>query len=56
VAMANRPCRKRSSKSMLGPGAREVSVPAAAVRPGMRFAYVKYPEGNLLELVERARS
>jgi catechol 2,3-dioxygenase-like lactoylglutathione lyase family enzyme len=41
---------------MLGAGAREVSAPAAAVRPGMRFAYVKDPEGNLLELIEPARS
>ena len=32
---------------VLGAGAGEVSAPADAVRPGMRFAYVKDPEGNL---------
>ena len=36
-------------------GAREVSAPADAVRPGMRFAYLKDPEGNLLELIQPAR-
>ncbi|GAA3438532.1 VOC family protein [Kutzneria kofuensis] len=35
-------------------GATEVSAPAPAVRPGARFAYVKDPEGNLLELVQPA--
>jgi catechol 2,3-dioxygenase-like lactoylglutathione lyase family enzyme len=32
-----------------------VSAPAPAVRPGDRFAYVKDPEGNLLELIEPRR-
>jgi len=32
-------------------GARAVSAPAPAVQPGSRFAYVKDPEGNLLELI-----
>ncbi|GAA5194251.1 hypothetical protein GCM10023322_58140 [Rugosimonospora acidiphila] len=40
--------------SVLAAGAREVSAPADAVRPGMRFAYVKDPEGNLLELIQPA--
>jgi catechol 2,3-dioxygenase-like lactoylglutathione lyase family enzyme len=29
-----------------------VSPPAPAVQPGARFAYVKDPEGNLLELIQ----
>ena len=33
-------------------GASAVSAPAPAVRPGDRFAYVKDPEGNLLELIQ----
>ncbi len=41
--------------ALLAAGASEVSAPAAAVRPGARFAYVKDPEGNLLELIEPAR-
>jgi catechol 2,3-dioxygenase-like lactoylglutathione lyase family enzyme len=40
---------------MLGAGATEVSAPAAAARAGARFAYVKDPEGNLLELIQPAR-
>lgn len=40
--------------TMLAAGAREVSAPAAAVRPGMRFAYVKDPEANLIELIQPA--
>jgi catechol 2,3-dioxygenase-like lactoylglutathione lyase family enzyme len=39
-------------KNVLSAGAREVSAPADAVRPGIRFAYVKDPEGNLLELIQ----
>jgi catechol 2,3-dioxygenase-like lactoylglutathione lyase family enzyme len=31
---------------------RPVSPPAPAVEPGARFAYVKDPEGNLLELIQ----
>ncbi|MGQ5262490.1 VOC family protein [Micromonospora sp. ZYX-F-536] len=42
--------------SVLSAGAREVSAPADAARAGMRFAYVKDPEGNLLELIQPARS
>jgi catechol 2,3-dioxygenase-like lactoylglutathione lyase family enzyme len=33
-------------------GATPVWPPAAAVQPGARFAYVKDPEGNLLELIQ----
>ena len=32
-----------------------VSSPAPAVEPGARFAYVKDPEGNLLELIQPPR-
>jgi catechol 2,3-dioxygenase-like lactoylglutathione lyase family enzyme len=39
---------------LLSSGATEVSAPAPAVRPGARFAYVKDPEGNLLELIQPA--
>lgn len=39
---------------MLAAGGREVSAPAPAVRAGARFAYVKDPEGNLLELIQPA--
>ncbi|MEV4263525.1 VOC family protein [Kribbella sp. NPDC049584] len=35
-------------------GATEVSAPAPAARAGARFAYVKDPEGNLLELIQPA--
>lgn len=37
---------------VLAVGATHVSAPADAVRPGVRFAYVKDPEGNLLELIQ----
>jgi catechol 2,3-dioxygenase-like lactoylglutathione lyase family enzyme len=33
-------------------GGQPVWPPAAAVQPGARFAYVKDPEGNLLELIQ----
>src|ERR1700732_224138 len=33
-------------------GAEPVSAPAPPVRPGARFAYVRDPEGNLLELIQ----
>ncbi|NUP47860.1 MAG: VOC family protein [Catenulispora sp.] len=33
-------------------GARVVTQPAAARRPGIRFAYVADPEGNLVELIQ----
>jgi len=39
---------------LLGAGATEVSPPAPAVRAGARFAYVKDPEGNLLEFIQPA--
>ncbi|WP_344165091.1 VOC family protein [Kribbella yunnanensis] len=39
---------------LLAAGACEVSPPAPAARAGMRFAYVKDPEGNLLEIVQPA--
>jgi catechol 2,3-dioxygenase-like lactoylglutathione lyase family enzyme len=39
---------------LLAAGASEVSGPAPAVREGARFAYVKDPEGNLLELIQPA--
>jgi len=42
-------------REVLDAGGTEVSSPAPAVRPGMRFAYVKDPEGNLLELIQPAR-
>jgi catechol 2,3-dioxygenase-like lactoylglutathione lyase family enzyme len=40
---------------LLEVGAREVWPPADAVAPGERFAYVKDPEGNLIELIQPAR-
>ncbi|WP_433608718.1 VOC family protein [Dactylosporangium sp. CA-139114] len=39
---------------MLDAGARDVSAQANGVRPGMRFAYGKDSEGNLIELVQPA--
>ncbi|MCX4460199.1 VOC family protein (plasmid) [Streptomyces sp. NBC_01340] len=36
----------------VGHGARVVSRPALARRPGVRFAYVADPEGNLIELLQ----
>jgi catechol 2,3-dioxygenase-like lactoylglutathione lyase family enzyme len=41
--------------SLLDAGATEVWPPADAVAPGARFAYVKDPEGNLIELIQPAR-
>jgi catechol 2,3-dioxygenase-like lactoylglutathione lyase family enzyme len=38
-------------EAVLAAGATPVSAPANAARPGLRFAYVKDPEGNLIELV-----
>jgi predicted enzyme related to lactoylglutathione lyase len=40
---------------VLEAGATEVSAPAPAARAGARFAYLKDPEGNLLELIQPAR-
>jgi catechol 2,3-dioxygenase-like lactoylglutathione lyase family enzyme len=39
-------------KFLVSKGATVVSAPAAAVQPGSRFAYVKDPEGNLIELIQ----
>lgn len=33
-------------------GAEPISTPAKAQRPGIRFAYIRDPEGNLIELVQ----
>jgi catechol 2,3-dioxygenase-like lactoylglutathione lyase family enzyme len=41
-------------QALLAADATSVSAPADAVRPGLRFAYVKDPEGNLIELVHFA--
>ena len=40
---------------VLAAGATQVSAPTDAVRPGVRYAYVKDPEGNLLELIQPPR-
>jgi catechol 2,3-dioxygenase-like lactoylglutathione lyase family enzyme len=40
---------------LLDAGASEVWPPADAVAPGARFAYVKDPEGNLIELIQPGR-
>lgn len=37
---------------LVSKGARIVSPPAPAVQPGSKFAYVKDPEGNLIELIQ----
>jgi catechol 2,3-dioxygenase-like lactoylglutathione lyase family enzyme len=37
---------------LTGAGAEAVWPPADAVQPGARFAYVKDPEGNLIELIQ----
>jgi len=37
---------------LTGGGAEAVWPPAEAVTPGARFAYVKDPEGNLIELIQ----
>ena len=42
----------RTFSGLLARGAKGVSPPAPAVKPGDRFAYVKDPEGNLIELIE----
>jgi catechol 2,3-dioxygenase-like lactoylglutathione lyase family enzyme len=41
-----------SLHSLLNAGATLVSAPADARRPGFRFAYLKDPEGNLIELIQ----
>ncbi|MBB5081460.1 VOC family protein [Nonomuraea endophytica] len=38
--------------AIVAAGGREVWPPADAVRPGSRFAYVKDPEDNLIELIQ----
>jgi len=40
--------------AILACGAAEVSEPAPGARAGTRFAYVKDPEGNLIELIQPA--
>ncbi|NIG55804.1 VOC family protein [Chitinophaga sp. Cy-1792] len=37
---------------LIAVGASQVSAPGPAVQPGSRFAYVKDPEGNLIELIQ----
>jgi catechol 2,3-dioxygenase-like lactoylglutathione lyase family enzyme len=44
-----------SFTEMLAAGATAVSGPAPAARQGARFAYVKDPEDNLLELIQPAQ-
>ncbi|WP_328610707.1 VOC family protein [Amycolatopsis sp. NBC_00345] len=44
-----------SFAAILAAGATAVSPPAPAMRAGATFAYVKDPEGNLLELIQPAR-
>jgi catechol 2,3-dioxygenase-like lactoylglutathione lyase family enzyme len=44
---------ERSSACAIAAGATVVSPPADARRPGIRFAYLKDPEGNLFELLQR---
>jgi catechol 2,3-dioxygenase-like lactoylglutathione lyase family enzyme len=45
----------QSFAAILAAGATAVSPPAPAMRAGATFAYVKDPEGNLLELIQPAR-
>jgi catechol 2,3-dioxygenase-like lactoylglutathione lyase family enzyme len=40
---------------LLAAGATQVSAPADTIRPGFRYAYVKDPEGNLIELIQPRR-
>jgi catechol 2,3-dioxygenase-like lactoylglutathione lyase family enzyme len=39
-------------ESITSAGAAPVATPANAARPGIRFAYVRDPEGNLVELIQ----
>ncbi|MEU2622982.1 VOC family protein [Streptomyces sp. NPDC007157] len=41
--------------SAVSHGGRVISQPAPARRPGIRFAYVADPEGNLVELLQHTR-
>ena len=43
-----------SIHGLLAAGATQGSAPADAIRPGFRYAYVKDPEGNLIELIQSA--
>jgi catechol 2,3-dioxygenase-like lactoylglutathione lyase family enzyme len=43
-----------SFSGLVESGARVVSPPADGMRAGVRFAYVKDPEGNLLEIIQSA--
>ncbi|WP_405164465.1 VOC family protein [Nocardia sp. NBC_01499] len=38
--------------TIVAAGGSEVWPPAEAVQPGARFAYLKDPEGNLIELIQ----
>jgi catechol 2,3-dioxygenase-like lactoylglutathione lyase family enzyme len=42
----------RAFAKLTDAGAATVSAPGPAVQPGARFAYVKDPEGNLIELMQ----
>jgi catechol 2,3-dioxygenase-like lactoylglutathione lyase family enzyme len=42
----------RTFAELSAAGAQSVSPPAPAVQPGARFAFVRDPEGNLLELIQ----
>jgi catechol 2,3-dioxygenase-like lactoylglutathione lyase family enzyme len=39
-------------ESITSAGAASVTTPANAAHPGIRFAYVRDPEGNLIELIQ----
>ena len=45
---------KQAYSLLITAGATSVSAPAPAVQPGASFAYVKDPEGNLIELMQLA--
>jgi len=45
---------EQSVGALVDAGGWVVSPPADGARPGVRFAYVKDPEGNLLELIREA--
>jgi catechol 2,3-dioxygenase-like lactoylglutathione lyase family enzyme len=43
---------KQAYQQLINAGAVSVSVPGPAVQPGASFAYVKDPEGNLIEVMQ----
>lgn len=45
---------KQSYSQLIAAGAESISAPAPAVQPGASFAYVKDPEGNLIEIMQVA--